>query len=114
MKLTPAECVMEAFDGVRETARILGINQGSVSRWTDGLEPGEKRLRRSGAVPIHHFERLLAEAQARGKNLTLEHLVFGRDSATEGIVIVKDGKKVEIKMRDRFDYMTASLTMAGG
>lgn len=113
MKLTPAECVFEALGGVRETARVLSISPGSVSRWMQGLQPGDaKAYRRSGAVPRHHMRALMAEAQARGKRLTLEDLVFGRDAATQGVVIVRDGVKVQIKTHDIWQTMTNTLVGA--
>ena len=73
-----------------------------------------ERWQKKGIVPQHHFARMIDEAIARRKQLTLEHLVFGRDPAVLGVVTVRDGVKVEIRPHDNFAYMTASLTMAGG
>ena len=106
--LSPAECVFEAMGGVRETARVLGIDPTSVSRWVIS------RRRRAGVVPIHHIKTLLAEAKSRGKPLTLEHLVFGRDPLQQGVVQVRDGVKIKITMHDTYTSMVNTLTMAGG
>lgn len=115
-RMTPAACVFEAFGGVQETARILGISAGTVARWHRGWYAGEgerqAKSRTKGSVPIHHIQALLLEAERRGKPLTLEHLVFGRDPATQGVVVVRSGRKVEIKLHDTFSSMCNTLVGA--
>lgn len=112
MKLTPAEVVFQVFGGPRETARILKLTHQSVARWTEGVGRANKPKRRAGKVPTHHLQTLLEEAVRRGKHLTLEDLVFGREPATQGIVKVKDGVKVEIKMHDTYQSMVNTLVGA--
>ena len=109
MKLTPAACAFEAFGGVRETARVLGLTFGTVCRWQNTR--GEIT---AGTVPYHHIRALVAEAAKRGKPLTLEHMVYGREPATQGVVTVRDGRKVEIRLHDTWQAMTNTLAMAEG
>ena len=114
MKLTPAACAFEAFGGVRETARVLGLTFGTVCRWQKTRGRFPKGLIPAGTVPLHHIPALVAEAAKRGKPLTTEHLVYGREPATQGVVTVRDGRKVEIRLHDTWQSMTNTLAMAEG
>jgi hypothetical protein len=49
MTKNPARCVIEAFGGVRKTARILGVDLGAVSRWQKrGLVPNSLQKKDPG------------------------------------------------------------------
>lgn len=80
VKLTPAQCVIVAFSGpdgrggVSETARIVGRNPASVSRWNMSKE--KKGL--EGRVPLSVWDDILAEAYRRGLHLTIWDLKDGR------------------------------------
>jgi hypothetical protein len=69
---TPADKVIKAFDGVRATARALGRNPSSVSRWRMSREDGGT----GGRVPSNLQESVLLEAQKRGLCLTAEDLIL--------------------------------------
>lgn len=108
-QLTPAECAYEAFGGVRETARALGLTFGTVSRWRQSRH----RQLSPGSIPQHHIKLLLERAKERNIRLTLEELIFGRGPVSEGIVTVRSGIKVEIKLHDTWASMTNTLAGAG-
>jgi transposase-like protein len=63
--MSPVEVVIKVFGGVRATARALGINPGTVSRWRD-------------TVPSKHHVRLIDLARRQGRRLTSNDLVRGR------------------------------------
>lgn len=71
--MTPAEKVIAAFNGVRATARALGINSSSVSRWP---LPKERRGL-DGRVPSVHQAKILRLARERGIQITAEDLIHG-------------------------------------
>ncbi len=69
--MTPADKVIEAFGGVRATARALGINSSSVSRWR---MPADRRGL-DGRVPSIHQAKILRLARAAGLNITPADLI---------------------------------------
>jgi transposase-like protein len=69
--MNPAEKVIAAFGGVRATARALGINSSSVSRWK---MPAEKRGL-DGRVPSVHQGPILRLAREAGLSLKAEDLI---------------------------------------
>jgi hypothetical protein len=70
-KSTPADRVIEAFGGVRETARILDRNASSVSRWRKPLGEGGT----GGYVPTGLLATVLREAKKRRVDLTAADLI---------------------------------------
>lgn len=72
--ITPADRVIEAFGGVRATARLLGRNPSSVSRWRKPREEGGSDGRVPGAIQ----EEVLAKAKQAGLSLTAEDLIIAR------------------------------------
>lgn len=68
---TPAAQVIEAFEGVRPTARALELNPSTVCRWQ---KPKEKRGS-GGLIPSEHHAKILRVARERGLRLTAEHLI---------------------------------------
>lgn len=73
--MSPADKVIEAFGGVRATARALGLNSSSVSRWR---MPAEKRGL-AGRVPSIHQATILVYARKNGMRLTAEDLIHVKD-----------------------------------
>jgi hypothetical protein len=71
--LTPAQRVIAAFGGVRETARVLDRNASSVSRWQLSKAEGGT----DGRIPSGVQARVLAEAKARGLDLSPGDLIAG-------------------------------------
>lgn len=69
---TPAERVIQAFHGVRATARALGRNPSSISRWRKSREEGGT----GGRVPSNIQESVLVLARERGVALTAEDLII--------------------------------------
>lgn len=68
---TPAERVIRAFKGVRATARALGLDCSSVSRW-----PAPKAKRGlDGRVPSVHQARILVLSDEAGLGLTADDLI---------------------------------------
>lgn len=70
---TPAELVIDRFDGVCALARLLGKNPSTISRWKKPREEGGT----GGLVPSQSQPRLLALARERGIHLTPTELVTG-------------------------------------
>lgn len=75
--MTPAECVIDVFGGIRSVARATGVAPSTVLRW------GE---RPTGEIPREYLQQLLDAAAKRGKRLTLEELVFGRPAIARRVV----------------------------
>lgn len=69
--MTPADKVIAAFGGVRATARALGINSSSVSRWR---MPASRRGL-DGRVPSIHQAAILRLAKQSGLHITAEDLI---------------------------------------
>lgn len=68
---SPAERVIRAFGGVRETARALELNPSSVCRWRK-----PKKARGSGGlIPSEHHVDILVAARQLGKNIRAEDLI---------------------------------------
>jgi len=73
MKQTPAEFVIKSFGGVRQTARILGINPTAVSHWkVRRPKRGEK-----GLIPSWMHRKILKKAQRLKLPITSYELVWG-------------------------------------
>lgn len=67
ISLTPAELVINSFNGVRATARELGCDPSAVSRW-----------KKIGHIPNPYQRRILELAWSKGVDLTAHDLIFGR------------------------------------
>jgi len=72
--MSPAEIVIEAFGGIRATARITKRDPSSVSRWR--LPKNKKGL--GGNVPAGVQRVILEEAERRGLPITAQDLIVGR------------------------------------
>lgn len=70
---SPADRVIKAFGGVRETARALSRNPSSVSRWRSSKEDGGT----GGRVPGPIQGTVLEAAKSRGIALTADDLMPG-------------------------------------
>jgi len=64
--MKPASYVIRTFRGVRATARLLGLDPSTVSRW-----------QRTGYVPSRHHTNILAKAKLLNKRLTAKNLIYG-------------------------------------
>lgn len=80
--MTPQQCVIDIFGGIRATARIVNTAPSTVLRWGHP----RKRDGMGGMVPAVYFEILLTAAQERGKFLTLEHLKHGKPGIERRII----------------------------
>jgi hypothetical protein len=69
--VTPADRVITAFGGVRATARVLGRNPSSISRWRIPREDGGT----GGRVPSALQLAILNGAKAAGIALSAEDLI---------------------------------------
>lgn len=65
------------FRGVRATARAIGRNPSTVSKWQREREAKGT----SGEIPGSAQRTILAAARERGLDITAEDLIFGRDVA---------------------------------
>ena len=65
--MTPAQCVVEAFGGVRKTAKAVGRQPGAVIFWG-----------KTGKVPGEIQAIVLRMAQAGFITITAEELILGR------------------------------------
>lgn len=70
-KLSPAEYIIEQFNGVGKTAIALGMTKGAVSKWQSKHKPPRKRL-----VPGWHHARILELAKQRGLDIRPEHFIY--------------------------------------
>lgn len=70
-KTTPAQKVISIFGGVRATARILGRNGSTVSRWQKPRAEGGT----GGRIPTSAQGPLLEHARANGLPLTADDLI---------------------------------------
>lgn len=66
--ISPAKLVIEAFGGVRATARILGKSPSSISRWQNG----------DGLIPAQAQAQIMKLARENGLDLTSDALIDGR------------------------------------
>jgi hypothetical protein len=80
--MSPAQCVIDTFGGVRAAARAADVNASTVCRW---LQP-RKRGGTGGLVPTVHHATLLEKARAMRRILTAEHLVRGKPGIVRVIV----------------------------
>jgi len=64
--MKPASYVIRTFRGVRATARLLGLDPSTVSRW-----------QRTGFIPSRHHANILAKAKLLNKRLTATNLIYG-------------------------------------
>lgn len=74
-KLTPAQCVVKAFGGVRPTARALGKVPSAVMWW---LAPKSGGKGTGGRVPSKAQQAILALAKRGKVKITAEELVSGK------------------------------------
>lgn len=72
--MKPAQVVIQAFGGVRATARAIGRDPSTVSRWK---KPKSKKGC-GGDVPGLLHKTILRVAQNRGLNITIQDLLYGR------------------------------------
>lgn len=63
---TPYELVISEFGGVRECARQIGRDAGSVSNW-----------RKSGLIPTNIQKKVLERAWELNLNLSAHNIIFG-------------------------------------
>lgn len=73
MKKTPADIVIEAFGGVRETARQLARSPNAVSLWRKPPPAGI-----SGRVPGILHREILRLAKLRRLDISADDLIRGR------------------------------------
>lgn len=71
--MSPAELVIERFDGVCALARLLGKNPSTISRWKTPREDGGT----GGLVPSQSQPILLALAKELGVQLSPTELLTG-------------------------------------
>ena len=65
---TPYELCIQEFGGVRELARQIGRDAGSVSKW-----------RRQGTIPTSIQKKLLEKAWELNLNISAHELIFGKE-----------------------------------
>ena len=68
IKQTPYEVLISEFGGVRELARQVGRNAGSVSKW-----------RKQGTIPSSIQRKVLETAWAKGIKISAHEIIFARD-----------------------------------
>jgi hypothetical protein len=66
--MSPARCVIQAFGGVRKTARAVGRQPGAVTLWG-----------KSGRVPVEVQAIVLRLALAGEVDITAHELILGRE-----------------------------------
>lgn len=71
-ELTPADKVIAAFGGVRETARIVGRSPSSVARWR---LPKERSGTTGGRIPGNLQQKILDYAKEHGIKITAGDLI---------------------------------------
>lgn len=97
MYLAPAQYVILLFGGVCATARAVGRDRSSVSRWM--YPTGERGT--GGLIPSNLQKHILEVAKARGLNLTADDIVFGRTLTREEIQAL-DGEDAQPADIQRF------------
>tara|TARA_R100000231_G_scaffold46386_1_gene39830 strand:- start:799 stop:1041 length:243 start_codon:yes stop_codon:yes gene_type:complete len=65
---TPYELCIEEFGGVRELARQIGRDAGSVSKW-----------KKHGTIPTGIQKKVLEKAWELNLNITPYEIIFGRE-----------------------------------
>jgi hypothetical protein len=65
---TPYELVISEFGGVRELARQVGRDAGSVSKW-----------KKHGTIPTGIQKKVLEKAWELNLNITPYEIIFGRE-----------------------------------
>ena len=65
---TPYELCIAEFGGVRELARQIGRDAGSVSKWS-----------RNGTIPTAIQKKLLERAWDLGLQISAHELIFGKE-----------------------------------
>ena len=75
--ITPADRVIAAFQGVRATARALGRNPSSISRWRKPRDEGGT----GGRVPSALQSEILDAAKKAGLKLSAEDLIVASKAA---------------------------------
>jgi len=74
MRLKPAEHVIQVFGSVHKTAKALGKNPSSISKWVSQNGPEKTR----GLVPSWVQVEVMEIAGERGLDITYEDLIAGR------------------------------------
>lgn len=67
--MNPAKYVFEILGSIRETARVVGKNPGTVCRWGQSKE---------GRIPSECMGLLLKHAKKQRLDITAEDLILGR------------------------------------
>lgn len=75
MHKTPAQVVIDVFNGATAVAKELDLNRTSVWSWS---QPRPRGL--DGFVPSIHHRKLLKAAKKKGLKLTEKDLIWGRPS----------------------------------
>jgi len=68
--LTPARFVIDTFGGVSATARLVGRDASTVSRWQS----------KDGIIPSNMHRKILHVAKKKNFDITANDLIFGRAS----------------------------------
>lgn len=74
MLLSPAKYLIFKMGGVRETARVLGIDNGLISRW-----------QKSGLIPSKHQKLVMFKARLKKLDITYRDMIEGRAVANSVI-----------------------------
>ena len=72
MKLSPAQVVIKELGGVCKTARLLGVDKSTISKW----QAPKAAHGTGGLIPSGWQERILHLA---GQRITPTELIFGRE-----------------------------------
>lgn len=75
MKLTPVQVVIQAFGGVRKTAKALGKTPQCICMWQTPRGKGGT----GGLVPAQVQQQILAIALERNLDISPAELVIGRE-----------------------------------
>lgn len=76
MRLTPVDCAVRAFGGVRPLATAIRQYPGSVCQW----RTRQTKRRAAGDLPTVVQRRVLEVARERGLQLSAEDLILGREA----------------------------------
>ena len=74
---TPAAVVIEAFGGVRPTARVLGVSPSTVSRWNSP----DRNKKHVGTIPANMHRAIITASKRRRLGITPHHLIYGVPAA---------------------------------
>lgn len=74
---SPANAVIEAFGGVRQTARALGVSPSTVSRWNSR----DRNKKHKGTIPSSMHLAIISASKRKRLNITPYHLIYGVSEA---------------------------------